>query len=104
MSPDISERAFEEASEAALLRNGPDALVAFSETVQDGGQSYTESGMNSAGEQEVIGEAKTAMRFDRHVHRPADPDDSGQDCLRGQLPAEPGARVPEMEGDRIRGR
>jgi type I restriction enzyme R subunit len=38
-------------------------LVAFSGTVQDGGQSYTEGGMNSAGAKERIGERQTARQF-----------------------------------------
>ncbi len=41
------------------------ALVAFSGTVQDGGQSYTEAGMNSAGKTERIGERQTAQEFER---------------------------------------
>ena len=39
------------------------ALVAFSETVQDGGQSYTESGMNG------ISEVQTAKTFDLPQYR-----------------------------------
>ena len=38
------------------------ALVAFSGTVNDGGDTYTESGMNSAGQERVIGERQTARR------------------------------------------
>lgn len=38
-------------------------LVAFSGTVQDGGQSYTESGMNG------FSESKTAKTFERHEYR-----------------------------------
>ena len=45
------------------------ALVAFSGTVKDGGQSYTESGMNSAGEDRVIGERQTAAAFDKPEYR-----------------------------------
>ena len=41
------------------------ALVAFSGTVQDGGKSYTESGMNSAGRDTVIGERQTAGEFEK---------------------------------------
>ena len=41
------------------------ALVAFSGTVKDGGESYTESGMNSAGQDRVIGERQTAAEFDK---------------------------------------
>ncbi len=41
------------------------ALVAFSGTVQDGGRSYTESGMNSAGRDRTIGEAQTAKEFEQ---------------------------------------
>jgi len=40
-------------------------LVAFSGTVQDGGKSYTESGMNSAGRDTVIGERRTAAEFEK---------------------------------------
>ena len=40
------------------------ALVAFSGTVKDRGASYTESGMNSAGQERVIGERQTAAEFD----------------------------------------
>ena len=39
------------------------ALVAFSGTVNDGGRSYTESGMNSAGEERVISDRQTAAEF-----------------------------------------
>jgi hypothetical protein len=35
MSPDISERAFEEAIERALLRNGPDALPGGAKAVRE---------------------------------------------------------------------
>ena len=45
------------------------ALVAFSGTVSDGGQSYTESGMNSAGREHVIGERQTAAEFDKPEYR-----------------------------------
>ena len=45
------------------------ALVAFSGTVSDGGQSYTESGMNSAGQEHVIGERQTAAEFDKPEYR-----------------------------------
>ena len=45
------------------------ALVAFSGTVKDGGQSYTESGMNSAGQERVIGERQTAAEFDKPEYR-----------------------------------
>lgn len=41
------------------------ALVAFSGTVQDGGHSYTEAGMNSAGKRERIGERQTAKEFEK---------------------------------------
>jgi type I restriction enzyme R subunit len=40
-------------------------LVAFSGTVQDGGQSYTEAGMNSHGKRERIGERQTAKEFEK---------------------------------------
>lgn len=45
------------------------ALVAFSGTVQDGGQSYTESGMNSAGSEKVISERQTAAEFAKLEYR-----------------------------------
>ena len=47
----------------AALGNPFRALVAFSGTVQDGGKSYTESGMNT------IPEAQTAMTFERPEYR-----------------------------------
>ena len=45
------------------------ALVAFSGTVKDGGESYTESGMNSAGQDRVIGERQTAAEFEKPEYR-----------------------------------
>ncbi|MGH9389753.1 MAG: type I restriction enzyme subunit R domain-containing protein, partial [Vicinamibacteria bacterium] len=45
------------------------ALVAFSGTVQDLGQSYTESGMNSIGKKRTIGERQTAKEFERPEYR-----------------------------------
>ena len=45
------------------------ALVAFSGTVNDGGESYTESGMNSAGQEHVIGERRTAAEFEKPEYR-----------------------------------
>ena len=45
------------------------ALVAFSGSVNDGGQSYTESGMNSLGQERVIGERQTAAEFDKPEYR-----------------------------------
>ncbi len=45
------------------------ALVAFSGTVQDNGQSYTESGMNSAGVDRTIGERQTAKEFEKPEYR-----------------------------------
>ena len=45
------------------------ALVAFSGTVKDSGESYTESGMNSAGQERVIGERQTATEFDKPEYR-----------------------------------
>ncbi len=45
------------------------ALVAFSGTVNDGGESYTESGMNSAGQEHVIGERQTAAEFEKPEYR-----------------------------------
>ncbi len=41
------------------------ALVAFSGKVEDGGQSYTESGMNSAGMARTISETQTAKEFEQ---------------------------------------
>ena len=41
------------------------ALVAFSGTVKDRARSYTESGMNSAGQERVIGERQTAAEFEK---------------------------------------
>ena len=45
------------------------ALIAFSGTVNDGGEAYTESGMNSAGQERVIGERQTAAEFEKPEHR-----------------------------------
>ena len=45
------------------------ALVAFSGTVRDGGESYTESGMNSAGRERAIGERQTAAEFEKPEYR-----------------------------------
>jgi type I restriction enzyme R subunit len=45
------------------------ALVAFSGTVKDGEQSYTESGMNSEGKDKTIGERQTAREFERPEYR-----------------------------------
>ncbi len=45
------------------------SLVAFSGTVKDGGESYTESGMNSAGQDRVIGERQTAGEFEKPEYR-----------------------------------
>ena len=45
------------------------ALVAFSGTVNDRGESYTESGMNSAGQERVIGERQTAAEFEKREYR-----------------------------------
>ena len=44
-------------------------LVAFSGTVTDGGESYTESGMNSVGGERVIGERQTAAEFEKPEYR-----------------------------------
>jgi type I restriction enzyme R subunit len=41
------------------------ALVAFSGKVEDGGESYTESGMNSEGQGKLIGERQTAAEFEK---------------------------------------
>jgi type I restriction enzyme R subunit len=45
------------------------ALVAFSGSVEDGGASYTESGMNSAGKDRTIGENQTAGEFKKPEYR-----------------------------------
>ena len=45
------------------------ALVAFSGRVRDSGMDYTESGMNSAGEDRVIGERQTAAEFEKPEYR-----------------------------------
>jgi len=45
------------------------ALVAFSGSVPDGGQSYTESGMNSVGKERTIGERQTAKEFEKPEYR-----------------------------------
>lgn len=45
------------------------SLVAFSGTVKDGGESYTESGMNSTGQDRVIGERQTAGEFEKPDYR-----------------------------------
>ena len=45
------------------------ALVAFSGTVSDSGETYTESGMNSAGQARVIGERQTAAEFEKPEYR-----------------------------------
>jgi len=44
-------------------------LVAFSGTVTDGGQNYTESGMNSFGKERTIGERQTAKEFKKPEYR-----------------------------------
>lgn len=46
-----------------------EALVAFSGSVQDGGKSYTESGMNSEGRDFTIGEKQTARAFEKPAFR-----------------------------------
>jgi type I restriction enzyme R subunit len=45
------------------------SLIAFSGTVKDGGKTYTESGMNSAGKDYVIGERQTAAEFEKSEYR-----------------------------------
>ena len=45
------------------------SLIAFSGTVRDGAESYTESGMNSVGRDRVIGERQTAAEFERPEYR-----------------------------------
>ena len=42
MSPEISERAFEEAIECALLRHGPDACPGDATAVRESGPAYGE--------------------------------------------------------------
>ncbi len=44
-------------------------LVAFSGTVQDGGESYTEAGMNSLGKDKTIGERQPAAEFEKPESR-----------------------------------
>jgi len=46
-----------------------EALVAFSGSVEDGGKSYTESGMNSEGRGRTISETQTAKVFERPEFR-----------------------------------
>ncbi|MCA9605153.1 MAG: putative DNA binding domain-containing protein [Myxococcales bacterium] len=41
------------------------SLVAFSGTVQDGGKTYTESGMNSEGQDNAISDRQTAAEFEK---------------------------------------
>ena len=45
------------------------ALVAFSGAVKDGGESYTESGMNSAGQELTISDRQTAAEFEKLEYR-----------------------------------
>ncbi len=45
------------------------ALVAFSGTVKDGGESYTESGMNSVGQDRVVSDRQTAAEFEKPEYR-----------------------------------
>jgi type I restriction enzyme R subunit len=45
------------------------ALVAFSGSVEDGGKTYTESGMNSANAGTTIGEKQTAREFEKAEYR-----------------------------------
>ncbi|RLB68896.1 MAG: hypothetical protein DRH03_09215, partial [Deltaproteobacteria bacterium] len=45
------------------------ALVAFSGTVEDGGKSYTESGMNSVNQGKRISERQTAKEFSKPEYR-----------------------------------
>ena len=45
------------------------ALVAFSGKVNDDGETYTESGMNSAGQEQFIGERQTAAEFEKPENR-----------------------------------
>ncbi len=42
------------------------------------------------------------LAYGRHLHRSQGADRAGQDRLRGELPAQPGARVSQMEGDGVR--
>jgi len=46
-----------------------ETLVAFSGRVEDGGRSYTESGMNSEGKGRTISETQTAKEFERPEYR-----------------------------------
>lgn len=45
------------------------SLIAISGKVEDGGQSYTESGMNSLGEERVISDKQTAAQFEKPAYR-----------------------------------
>jgi type I restriction enzyme R subunit len=45
------------------------SLVAFSGTVEDEGERYTEAGMNSGGEERAISERQTAAEFERSEYR-----------------------------------
>ncbi len=45
------------------------SLVAFSGTVKDGGATYTESGMNSSGQDHTISERQTAAEFEKPEYR-----------------------------------
>ena len=45
------------------------SLVAFSGKIEDGGQKYTESGMNSPGAGHVVGERQTATEFEKPEYR-----------------------------------
>jgi hypothetical protein len=62
MSSEVSELAFEAAIECALLRHGPDACA-------DDPMTVRESGMNSAGQDRVIGERQTAAEFEKPEYR-----------------------------------
>ena len=45
------------------------SLIAFSGLVPDGGQTYTESGMNSEGKKKIISEKQTAAEFEKPEYR-----------------------------------
>lgn len=58
---------YKQALDAVLGEKGHPwrSLVAFSGKVEDGGKAYTESGMNSEGRDEGIGERQTAAEFEK---------------------------------------
>ena len=55
MSPEISERAFEEAIECALLRHGPDACPGDATAVRESGPAYGEDPVPGGYPQAAVG-------------------------------------------------